>query len=142
MGCVLVQHERRWDGCALGCWGAGGDMAHHPLCGTGTWVQAQQFFFFFGMASAVPASYEHPPSHSICNADSRDRDLITGQFIVLSLDSMPCKVRLPHLLQAMNWHALQIWPSFTHSRYKIYRFRLHLCGIASLCQCHNRLVTL
>lgn len=47
-------------------------MAHQPSCGAGTWVQAQQSFLFFGMASAVPASREHPPSHSICNAESRD----------------------------------------------------------------------
>ncbi|KAF4792429.1 hypothetical protein TURU_122063 [Turdus rufiventris] len=42
------------------------------------------------MVSTVPASSEHPPSHIISNAESRDRDLFIGQFIMLSLDSMPC----------------------------------------------------
>lgn len=87
------------------------------------------------------------PSHSIhhftASAMQRvETDLFIGQFLILCLDSVPCKVRLSHLLQAMNWHVLQIWPSFTHSRYKIFRFQWHLHGIASLCQCHNRLVTL
>lgn len=72
-GCALPQRESRWEGCAVGCWGAGGDVAHPSFCGAGTWVQAQQSFLFFGMAFAVPASCGHPPSHSICHAENRDR---------------------------------------------------------------------
>lgn len=70
-------------------------MAHHPLYGTGTWVQALQSFFFFGMASAVPASHEHPPSHSICNADSRDRDLFIDHHAEFGLHAMQSKTSPP-----------------------------------------------
>lgn len=97
-GCVLAQPERRWDGCAVGCWGAGGDMAHRSLCGAGTWGQAQQSFLFFGMASAVPASCEPPPSHSVCHAESRD---------IFSYGSSSCWVWTPN---AMQWK--QDFPTF------------------------------
>lgn len=73
-------------------------MAHQPLCGTGTWVQAQQSFLFFEMASAVQQITipQHPPFHSICNAESRDRSFHrTVPHSVFGLRAMQSKTFPP-----------------------------------------------
>lgn len=117
-------------------------MAHRPLCGAGTWVQAQQSFLFFGMASAVPASCQHP-SHSLCNAESRDRDLFIGQFIMLNLDSMPCNGSQTFPLFTGYELACLAYLALIHTQ-QVQNLQISITPTwnRSLCQCHDRLVNL
>lgn len=145
-GCVLVQCERRWKGCTVGCWGAGGDMAHRCMCGAGAWVQAPNlsgpsFLLGWRLERLPLVSIHHLTASAMLRAagELSQEGLLRWVWI---LKRHELGVRLPHISQATHWCGLQIWPSFVHSRYKIYRIQSRLHGIASFRQWHNGLVTL
>lgn len=104
--------------------------------------RTQRSLLSVGMQAS--ASCEHPPSHSICSAESRAGELSRDGSLrcIWTPRCQTIGARLSHVLQVTHWHALQIWPSFMRSRNKIYRFQSHLHGIASFHRWHNELVTL
>lgn len=96
------------------------------------------------VGTQASASREHPPSRSICSAESGAGEL-SRDGSLRCLWTPRCHTtgaRLSHVLQPTRWHALQIWPSFMRSRNKTYRFQSHVHGIASFHRWHNGLVTL
>lgn len=134
--------ERQWNGCTVAAEEQEGIWYIAVRVGPGT--KPQWSFLSVRMASRAPASCEHPSSHSMCNAESRAGELSQDTLLcwAWTLKCHTIGVRLSRIIQAMHWHALEIWPSFMHSKYKIYRFQSHLHGITSFHQLYSGLVIL